>query len=513
MSRPMSGDALDALRAQGVRLLALSGWVWVTVLAVTAAAHGDSARWLAPLMAAIITLPVTVAVMRRRHGSPVRLALALNYAAYPAITVFALDGNAWQMDAHLYFLAALAALSLLYDVRALAGASALVAVHHLLAWAIMPDMAFSGGTDLGRVLLHAGAVAVAFVFLTMMVLRARRMIEELAEARMASEAIAAAAEKHRAEAQRALQAASDAEHRASAERRRREDIEAGTRARERERLIAFAETFESGITKLAQSLGGAAADLSLSADSLSGLAQETDIRADSVAEVAARASGSARAVADHVAALSAAVGDVGDRTAKQADHARQARTASATGRQSVLSLIERAAQVEQFARTIGDLSTHTNLIALNASVEAARVGAAGKGFSVVAGEVKLLAQQASSESQKIERLVELIRQGATEAEDALCEAGVVLDGASGMADEVRDTMRSQQADAEAARSRSIELAMTADALVDDTDALTGWAEATRRLSTEVKAAATSLNDDATALLESTRAFVAQLQVA
>ena len=513
MPESASNDALDALRAQGVRLLVLSGWGWVAALLAIAAAHGGGTLWLAPLMAAAISLPVTAAVLRRRHGSLLRLALAFNYAAYPAITVLALDGNAWQMDAHLYFLAALAALSLLYDVRALAAASALVAAHHLLAWAVMPEMAFSGSTDLDRVLLHAGAVVVALAFLTMMVLRARRMIEELAVARIASEATAAAAEKHRVEAQRALQVASDAERRAGAERRRREDMEADTRSRERERLIAFAETFESGITKLAQSLGGAAADLSLSADSLSGLAHETDIRADSVADAAARASGSARAVADYVTALSSAVSDVGNRTARQADHARQARTASAAGRQSVLSLIERVAQVEQFARTIGDLSTHTNLIALNASVEAARVGVAGKGFSVVAGEVKSLAQQASGESQKIEQLVDLIRQGAAEAEDALCEAGVVLDGASGMADEVRDTMRSQQADAEAARSCSIDLAMTADALVDDTDALTGWAEATRRLSAEVKTAATCLNDDATALLESTRAFVAQLQAA
>ncbi len=513
MSEAMSSGALEALRARGVRLLILSGWGWVAILAAAAATRSDPILWLAPLLAAIASLPVTIAILRQRHGPSIRLALALNYAAYPAITVFVLDGHAWQMDAHLYFLAALAALGLLYDVRALATASALVAAHHLLAWAIMPDMAFAGGTDLSRVMLHAGAVAVTFAFLTMMVLRARHIIEELAAARIASEAIAAAAEKHRADALRALDIAAGAERRASAERQQREENEANARSREHERLIAFAETFESGIIKVAQSLGGAAADLLLSADSLSGLAQETDIRADSVAGVATRASGSARAVADHIATLSSAVSDVGDRTAKQADHARHARTASAAGRQSVQSLIERAAQVEQFARTIGDLSTHTNLIALNASVEAARVGESGKGFSVVASEVKLLAQQASDESRKIERLVELIRQGAAEAEAALCEAGVVMDGASGMADEMRDAMQSQRADAEAARSHSIDLAMTADALVEDTDALTGWAEATRRLSVEVKTAATSLSGDATALLDCTRAFVAQLQVA
>jgi hypothetical protein len=89
----------------------------------------------------------------------------------------------------------------------------------------------------------------------------------------------------------------------------------------------------------------------------------------------------------------------------------------------------------------------------------------------------------------------------------------VLDGASSTADDLRDAIRSQRAEAEAARSRSTDLATTADALVEDTDALTGWAEATRRLSTEVRSAATSLSGDVSALLQSTRAFVAQLRVA
>ena len=129
---------------------------------------------------------------------------------------------------------------------------------------------------------------------------------------------------------------------------------------------------------------------------------------------------------------------------------------------------------------------------------------------MVAGEVKLLAQQASGESHKIEQLVELIRQGAAEADGALREAGIVLDGASGMADDMRDAMHQQQADAEAARAHSIDLVATAGALVEDTDALTGWADATRRLSAEVNTAATSLRGDVSALLHSTKAFVAHL---
>ena len=513
MADPLPTIELDQIRARGVRLLALCSWGWVILLAATAAMDRDGDIWLAPALAAIVSLPTSVAVLRGRSDSTVRLALALSYAAYPAMAVFALGGHSWQMDTHLFFLVALAAIGLLYDVQAMRVAAAVMVVHHMLVWAFMPGLAFEGGTTLFRVVLHVSAVGVELSFLTMLVQRAKLMIVELTAARLASEGIAADAQSHRDAAETALDTAAKAEQRAASERCRSEEAEEVSRRREREQLIAIADAFETGITHLAQSLGGAAGALSQSAESLNGLAQETDIRADSVADVAAQASDAARAVADHVAALSGVIADIDDRTGQQADHARHARTASATGQQTVLSLIDRATQVEQFARTIGDLSISTNLIAINASIEAARVGDAGKGFAIVAGEVKMLAQQARSESHKIEELVALIRAGATEAEEALKDAGIVLDGASSTADDLRDAMRSQRADAEAARSRSTDLATTADALVQDTDALTGWAEATRRLSAEVRSATTSLSGDVSALLQSTRAFVAQLRAA
>jgi len=513
MADPLPTIELDRIRARGVRLLASCSWGWIVLLGVVAATQHGVGIWLAPALAALVSLPTSVAVLRGRYDPAVRLALALSYTAYPAVAVLVLTGHAWQMDTHLYFLVALAAISLLYDVQAMRAAAVVMAVHHVLAWALMPDLAFEGSTNLFRLALHIGAVVAELTFLTMLVQRAKLMIVELAAARAASEAIAGAAQSHRAAAEAALDSAAKAEQRANSERCRREETEEVSRRREREHLIAIADAFETGITHLAQSLGAAAGALSQSAESLNGLAQETDIRADSVADVATQASEAARAVADHVAALSGVIADIDDRTGQQAEHARHARTASATGQQTVLSLIDRATQVEQFARTIGDLSIGTNLIAINASIEAARVGDAGKGFAVVAGEVKMLARQAQSESHKIEQLVALIRTGAAEAEDALKEAGIVLDGASGTADDMRDAMRSQRRDAEAARSRSTDLAATADALVEDTDALTGWAEATRRLSTEVRGAATSLSGDVSALLQSTRAFVAQLRAA
>lgn len=502
---------LETVRARGAQLLTICGWIWVALLTGVAIISRDAAIWMAPGCAALVSLPTTLAFLAAKRGRSLRAALSLAYAVYPAITVFALGGHDWQMDAHLYFLVALAAISLLQDIRAMVMTAICMMLHHILAWAIVPAWAFAGSTNIERLMIHAGAVSIELIFLTMMLQRSQRLIVDIAAAKRESDRAATLAETHRLTAETALATGEKAERLAESERRRREEAEGVTREHARAQLIAVADRFEQGVTQLARSLGTSAADLSQSSESLSGLARETDIRADSVADVAGRSSEAAQAVAHHITTLFDTMTDINDRTARQAEGARQARSASAAGRESVLSLIERATQVEQFARTIGDLSTRTNLIAMNASIEAARVGEAGRGFAVVAGEIKSLAGQASGESQKIEQLVNLIRLGAAEAEEALLEAGSVLDGASSMADNVRDTMSARQWEVDAARTRSVEFAATADALAEDTDALTGWAEATRQLSAEVRTSAGTLLADADALLHSTKSFVAQLR--
>ena len=73
---------------------------------------------------------------------------------------------------------------------------------------------------------------------------------------------------------------------------------------------------------------------------------------------------------------------------------------------TINSTNESAKTISEFTQAITDIATQTNLLSLNASIEAARAGDAGRGFAVVADEIRQLADQSSNSADKIKGIVE-----------------------------------------------------------------------------------------------------------
>ena len=98
--------------------------------------------------------------------------------------------------------------------------------------------------------------------------------------------------------------------------------------------------------------------------------------------------------------------------------------------QLVKNLAEQAQKIGTIVQTIDDIASQTNLLALNAAIEAARAGEAGKGFAVVADEVRALASRTSASTQEITRMVSQVQNDANVADEAMQASVKVMDGIS-----------------------------------------------------------------------------------
>jgi len=107
--------------------------------------------------------------------------------------------------------------------------------------------------------------------------------------------------------------------------------------------------------------------------------------------------------------------------------------------ETILSLSEQTQQIGEIISTVNDIADQSNLLALNAAIEAARAGEAGKGFSVVAGEVRNLAEQSRQATSQVKDILGEIQKSSntavmvTEEGTKRAESGVQLTQKTGQA--------------------------------------------------------------------------------
>ncbi len=516
----MTLSDITLLRQRGATVLVTASWInTAAVLLISLIASSDRLFPLALIGIAANLLP-TLMVRRHRVDAQARLVIASLAAVQPALVVYALSGHAWQMDGHMYFFVALAALTVLCDARAILFASALIAVHHLVLQYAAPAWVFTGAGDLGRVLFHALAVVLQASVLVYLTQTIRTLLTRNAEARALSEQAAATAEQRRVEAETAMRAAADAARRESHERAARESLareaEAQRRAAEanrREDHRRLAESFQQSMSGIVATVGTAATELDQLAGSLNGVARRASRESGETAASASQTSGAAETLAIRLHDLSTSITAIAASADQQAQRSDDASSISDGGRGAVVALTQRSQTITSFAESIHEIATRTNLLALNATIEASRAGEAGRGFAVVAHEVKQLAGEAARATGEIRHLADSMHGGAEVAQDALSEITAMVGDLATAAEAIRAAVDAQRETATAIDRSARDTATGAAFMAERVRGVAAMAGETEQLSDRVAAAAGALSRTARALDDSTRGFLTKLDAA
>ena len=185
-------------------------------------------------------------------------------------------------------------------------------------------------------------------------------------------------------------------------------LEAERRKRQ-ETLEGLAGNFEQVVATVVRSVTAAANDLQASAGQLAVSSSETLQQADAATESSLEATTNIEAVAGATDALALSLSEVGRQIAASGLVSTRAVTEAQQISGQVGELTGSVDRIDGIVDVIREIAGKTRLLAMNASIEAARAGETGRGFSVVAAEVKLLATQTAHATSEIDAQIGTIR--------------------------------------------------------------------------------------------------------
>jgi methyl-accepting chemotaxis protein len=191
-------------------------------------------------------------------------------------------------------------------------------------------------------------------------------------------------------------------------------------------LQQLAADFELRLQRVLTSVSQAAQAVGENAGEVVTIAKTAGERTVAVSGAAQSASASVQAVASAAEEMLSSIEEIARQVVTARTVADDAVTRANGSDRVVRGLAESAQRIGEVIKLISDIAEQTNLLALNATIEAARAGEAGRGFAVVASEVKALAGQTSKATEEIQSQVGTIQMATNEAVKSIEQVTAVI---------------------------------------------------------------------------------------
>ena len=211
----------------------------------------------------------------------------------------------------------------------------------------------------------------------------------------------------------------------------------------REALSLLANELEDSISSVAKNITDTTGKMQLTATGLLEVAGSSTSQVHEAADASSQAAENVRSVASAAEELSASVAEINRQVNLSRQLANEAAETTSRTTSTVASLEQGAQKVGQVVNLISDIAEQTNLLALNATIEAARAGDAGKGFSVVASEVKSLANEVAKATEEISTQINAMQSITGGTVSAIQEIADVIQRLGGFTTQIGETVKEQ----------------------------------------------------------------------
>ena len=173
--------------------------------------------------------------------------------------------------------------------------------------------------------------------------------------------------------------------------------------------LQMADAFEKEVQGISTIVSAAATQLHATVQSLTAVTDRATQETSDAVEIVNQTSQNVEIVAESTIQLSQSIQQIDNRVKESNGVVQQAVNESEHAKEFMSGLVEATNDIGSVAKMIAEIAKQTNLLALNATIEAARAGEAGAGFSVVASEVKNLAQDTAKATSQITDKIRVIQ--------------------------------------------------------------------------------------------------------
>jgi methyl-accepting chemotaxis protein len=319
------------------------------------------------------------------------------------------------------------------------------------------------------------------------------------EAREREEAERVAAEERQRLAEREA-----AQHKAAEEQ---------TATARRAATLKLADEFEAAVGGIVDTVSAAATELEASASTLTHTAETTQALSTGVAAASGQASSNVQSVASASEEMSASVREIGRQMHESSRIAGQAVSEAEQTDGRIGELSQAASRIGDVVKLITAIAEQTNLLALNATIEAARAGESGRGFAIVAQEVKALASQTAKATGEIGAQIAGMQAATQDSVGAIKQIGATIRQISQIAETIAQAVEEQGA-ATGEITRNVQEAARGTSEVASSIAkVSEGAAATGLASSQMLSAAHSLSQDSLRLKTEVDRFLVTIRAA